>query len=88
MKSLYILQPYHVGSKNARSLALVIPSEVKRECDIDTSTAFALFVDKVTKGVTLRTIAVNNILNSKNMMMPIGESFQASTQQASSADVQ
>jgi hypothetical protein len=55
-KLVYALQPYEVGSKNAKSLALVIPAKVAKECDINTSTMFALRVDENNKRITLQTI--------------------------------
>jgi hypothetical protein len=82
MKSLYVLQPYKVGSKNSKSLAIIIPAEVKKECNIDISTPFALYPDKKTKRVTLQNI--NATIQITNMMKPAAESFEASKQQVSS----
>lgn len=82
MKSLYVLQPYKVGSKNSKSLAIIIPAEVKEECNIDISTPFALYLDKKTKKVTLQNI--NAMIQIKDMMKPADESFAASNQQVSS----
>jgi antitoxin component of MazEF toxin-antitoxin module len=56
MKYVYALQPYQVGSKNGKSLAIVIPAEVAKKYNIDTSTIFALKGDDDTKIVTLRTV--------------------------------
>ena len=46
MKKLYALQPYMVGSKKGKSLVVVIPSEVVKTCNIDTSTVFTLRGDQ------------------------------------------
>ncbi|MFI5405335.1 MAG: hypothetical protein ACHQ1D_02350 [Nitrososphaerales archaeon] len=56
MKNIYALQPYQVGSKNAKSLAIVIPAKVVKKFHIDTSTIFTLEGDDNTKKVTLQTI--------------------------------
>lgn len=57
MKSLYILQPYSVGSKKGKSLVVLIPSEIVKKYKIDTSTAFALRgVDK-TNSIVLYTLS-------------------------------
>jgi hypothetical protein len=42
MKSVYVVQPYQVGSKKAKSLAVVIPAAVVKKCHINSSTIFAL----------------------------------------------
>jgi hypothetical protein len=56
MKSVYALQPYQVGSKNRKSLAIVIPAQVAKKFDIDTSTIFTLKGDESTRTVTLTTV--------------------------------
>ena len=56
MKNIYALQPYQVGSKNAKSLAIVIPAKIVRKFHIDTSTIFTLEGDDNTKKITLQTI--------------------------------
>jgi hypothetical protein len=81
MKSVYALQPYQVGSKQSKSLALVIPSKVAKEYHIDISTVFALRADGKTKKITLET--VKGIDEQKNVI-PAEESFQACSQQVSS----
>lgn len=53
MKEIYAIQPYEVGSKKYQCMALVIPSEVKKECNIDKSSIFNLKVDKNTKQILL-----------------------------------
>ena len=50
------LQPYMVESKKGKSLVVVIPSEVVKTCNIDTSTVFTLRGDENTKTVTLQTV--------------------------------
>jgi hypothetical protein len=56
MELKYLIRPYHVGSKNAKSLAIIIPSEVRREADIDLSAIFLLKINKKTKIMTLQNI--------------------------------
>ena len=59
MKSVYLIQPYQLGGKY-KSLALIIPADIVRECNINKSTGFVLRVDKETKKVVLNTIVVND----------------------------
>lgn len=55
MKSIYLIQPYQLGGKY-KSLALIIPADIVRECNINKSTGFSLRVDKETKKIVLNTI--------------------------------
>jgi hypothetical protein len=63
MKRIYVLQPYRVGSRNGKSLAMVIPAEVAKVCNIDESTVFALRVDSSREHITLESI---NEINESN----------------------
>jgi hypothetical protein len=73
MLNRYIIQPYEVGSKQAKSLALIIPAEV-RKAKVNTSTVFILNIDETTKRITLQKI--NEIIEkSENTMVPAEESF-------------
>ena len=56
MQLNYLIRPYHVGSKNAKSLAIIIPSQVRREASIDLSAIFLLKINKKTKIMTLHNI--------------------------------
>lgn len=56
MKSSYALQPYYVGSKEGKSLALIIPAKVAKRCDVNPSTVFTLQVDEDKKRLMLQTI--------------------------------
>lgn len=56
MKSVYALQPYQVGSKHGRSLAIVIPAKVAKMYNIDTSTIFTLRRDEDKGTITLQMV--------------------------------
>jgi hypothetical protein len=56
MKSQYALQPYYIGSKDGKSLALIIPAKVAKRCNVDASTIFTLQVDENAKRLMLQTI--------------------------------
>ena len=75
----YIIQPYQVGSKTAKSLALIIPAKVRKEANISTSTVFSLRMDKNTKRITLQTI--NELIENYENNVSAGESLAASSQQ-------
>jgi antitoxin component of MazEF toxin-antitoxin module len=87
MKSLYAIQPYEVGSKDGKSLALIIPAKVAKQCNVDTSTVFTLRVDEDRKRITLQTfneIIMDNCRDSisrKTTAVDAGQRFEASAQQ-------
>jgi hypothetical protein len=56
MELKYLIKPYHVGSKNAKSLAIIIPSQLRREANIDLSAIFWLRINEKTKIMTLQNI--------------------------------
>ena len=76
-KSIFVIQPYRVGSKMGNSLAVVIPSKIVKEQQIDTSTIFVAHSDCNEK-IILEKIT---LLNEK--VIPVAKSFEASTQQVS-----
>jgi hypothetical protein len=55
-RSTYVVQPFKVGSKKGNSLALIIPSEIVKGYDINTSTVFALRTNEKTRTVMFQTI--------------------------------
>jgi hypothetical protein len=55
-RRIYTIQPYAVGSKGGKSLALVIPAGIARQCDITTDTVFSVKADERTNAVTLQTV--------------------------------
>jgi antitoxin component of MazEF toxin-antitoxin module len=82
MKRIYVLQPYRVGSRNGKSLAIVIPAEVTKACNVDDSTAFALRVDSTGKHIMLESInEINELIGEKSEIIPAGESFQTTSSQ-------
>ena len=68
----YLVRPYHVGSKNAKSLAIIIPSQLRREADIDLSAIFLLRLDKKTKIMTLQNIKLT--IEKYNAVIPADQS--------------
>lgn len=86
LKSIYALQPYHVGSKHGKSLVVCIPAKIAKEYHIDTSTVFVLRIDEKNKTLTLQTISGTmselEEIQRQNMMTSAGEeSLAASTSQ-------
>ena len=79
LKSIHIVRPYQVGSKHAKSLALIIPAKVREQAKIDTSTVFTLRIDENTRRITLQTI--NELIEKYENTVPTGESLAASSQQ-------
>jgi hypothetical protein len=58
MKSIYIVQPYKVGSKSAKvkSLALVIPAPIREKAKIVASSTLMLQLDEKSNQITLNNI--------------------------------
>jgi hypothetical protein len=81
MRKMYVLQPYEVGSKRSKSLALLIPAKMVREYNINTSTVFALRANSGTKTITLQQ-TLYPIDNEQEMTIPTGESLNPTNQQA------
>jgi antitoxin component of MazEF toxin-antitoxin module len=74
MKSVYALQPYQVGSKDGKSLALIIPAKVAKQYNIDESTVFTLRVDEDTKRIMLQTaneIIMDNNNHGQKLEIPV-----------------
>jgi hypothetical protein len=61
-KHFYAVQPYHVGSKDGKSLAIVIPANLAKKYDINTDTVFAAKGDDRKRVVTLQTLKPSQIL--------------------------
>lgn len=78
MKSVYVLQPYKVGSTRAKSLALIIPAKVARKYGIDTSTVFAVQTNTSTNTITLQQTSHPIV---KHEEIPTGEGLRAFDQQ-------
>lgn len=77
MKKVYVIQPYAVGSKGSKSLVLLIPAPVVKQCDINTSTAFTLKPDTDTKKVTIcQAIFSGSNEYQKQIETPTGERLQ------------
>jgi len=54
-RHIHVIQPYWVGTKERKSLALIIPSQIAKEQNLDASTIFALRVDD-TKKIILQVV--------------------------------
>ena len=81
MQRIYSIQPYKVGSRHGKSLVMVIPAKVVKQCDVNTSTVFVLQADEKTKTIVVRTI--NGIVDEyKKIMVPVGrKGFESSSNQ-------
>jgi hypothetical protein len=78
-KILYVVQPYKVGTKNGKSLAMIIPAGFARDNHIDTSTIFILRnLEYKTGNITFQRVNCEN-----ERMIPAGKSLGAPGQQAS-----
>jgi len=67
MRNNYIIQPYKVGSKNSKSLAIVIPLDIRKKLQIDTSTVFIL---KSSNNKCI-SLSIADIENNKNEWIPV-----------------
>jgi len=80
LSKTYAVQPYRVGNKNRKSMVVVIPANVTKECKINTSTIFAIYVDSEKRSITLNIL--NNTTEGKNEVnAPGDEAVQVSHHQ-------
>lgn len=75
MRKRFLIQPYWVGSKKSKSIAVIIPAAIVKEYDIDPSMGFLLKYDKY-------GISLEYLLKDKNTMS-VNSSFEAKNQQTS-----
>jgi hypothetical protein len=69
-RDVYVIQPYRVGTKDRKSLAIVIPAQVVKEYSFNTSTVFALNVDKGNSKITLRKVGIPRENPDNGMVLP------------------
>jgi hypothetical protein len=67
------VKPFMAGGAK-KSLALVMPSRVVRECALTGTTIFALRFDCVLRRITLDALDLDRILASKEFESPVKES--------------
>jgi hypothetical protein len=72
-KNAYVVQPYHVGTKYRKSLAVIIPAEIAKEYQMNSSTVLILHVNQKARRITLQTINTLEKDMKNNMMIPTGE---------------
>ena len=64
-KSIYAIQPYEVGSKKGKSMAIVLPAQLVKQNRINTSTILALQTQSNSKTIILHL--VNDIEQNKKI---------------------
>jgi hypothetical protein len=79
MKS-YVIQPYRVGSKNGKSLALIIPARVAKECDISSSTVFSVRMNADSRTISLQQTGHLEKQEDRKESKPAEQGFNMSTQ--------
>jgi antitoxin component of MazEF toxin-antitoxin module len=78
-KNVYVLQPYEVGTKQHKSLAIIIPARLVKEYNVNKATILALSVNRKDKRITLQKVNIAD----ENMTIPASESVEASRKQVS-----
>jgi hypothetical protein len=56
LRNVYVTQPYLVGSKGRKSLAIIIPARLVKDYDVNTSTIFAARAEKKTNRIIMYTV--------------------------------
>lgn len=56
-KDVYVIQPYEVGTKERKSLAIIIPAEIAREYRINPSAVLVLKINQQTNVITLHVLS-------------------------------
>jgi antitoxin component of MazEF toxin-antitoxin module len=82
-RHIHVVQPYWVGTKDRKSLALIIPAQIAKEQNLNASTIFALRIDDKKK-IILQVVSAK-CEEEETMMSPADKSFQAPDQQVSSS---
>jgi hypothetical protein len=59
-KNVYAVQPYLVGPREKKSLAVIIPSKLAKEYGVDTSTIFATYVNRTKKTISLQMVRTSD----------------------------
>jgi len=75
MRNMHIVQPYEVGSNESKSLAIVIPSAIRRKNHIDSSTVFLISSND--------SEIVLHLVDIDKKKIPANQSFAAKDQQVS-----
>lgn len=65
-RSIEFVQPYQVRQKNKKSLAVIIPAKIARQCNITPDTLFSVKGDRTTKAVTLQTVKLTTEDENEN----------------------
>ncbi len=81
MKSMYMIQPCHVGSKG-RSFALIIPASVATKYGINPSMVFALSMNADTIRIALQQTRYDEKEDNQKGTTPTEQVFKRSTRQA------
>jgi hypothetical protein len=76
-RSFYVVQPYEVGTKEHKSLAIIIPARVAKEYNVSKATILALSVNPKDKRITLQKVDIAD----QNMTIPASESVEDSRKQ-------
>jgi len=79
-RNVYVIQPYEVGTKERKSLAIIIPAQVAREYEVSKSTILALRINEKGRNFTLQKVNMTD----ENMMTPATESSSTCNTHASS----
>jgi antitoxin component of MazEF toxin-antitoxin module len=82
IKSLHVIQPYWVGTKDRKSLAMIIPAQVVKDQNLDTSTILMMRVSN-NANIILKVIDTK-YKDKEDMVTSAGESLDPSGQQMSS----
>ena len=75
IKSLHVIQPYWVGSKDRKSLAMIIPAQVVKDQNLDTSTILAM---RVSNNANIILKVDTKSKDKEDMFTAAGESLNPS----------
>jgi hypothetical protein len=78
-KNFYVVQPYNVGTRNGKSLAMIIPAGFARDNQIDISTIFIIKkLEDKTGNIVFQRVNYEN-----ERLISAGKSLGAPSQQIS-----
>jgi antitoxin component of MazEF toxin-antitoxin module len=76
----HVVQPYWVGTKDRKSLAMIIPAQIVKEQNLNTSTILAMRVVDSAE-IILKVIDTKYENKEESMVIAAGKSLEHSSQQ-------
>lgn len=77
-KNVYLIQPYHVGNKDRKSLAMILPAHLTKQLGLSPSTIIIARIDNRSNDIILRLLNLTDAFGKNSA----GEAIQTTHQQS------